>query len=109
MPLAHNEPPGGWLSGGIMVGIIPPGASARARRCLVVREAVSGHASRGCHTNVFFVLVCLFVLCLFNTFTAPACKISALNDAGTRLQRADFRSYNTSTFNAMRSYGNPFT
>ena len=63
MPLAHNEPPGGWLSGGIMVDIIPPGASARARRCLVAREAVSGRLQRISHKRLFcFSLFVCFVI-----------------------------------------------
>ena len=44
-----------------------------------------------------------------NPFTAPACKISGLSEGCTdkRLQTYIFRSYNTSTFNAMRFDENP--
>ena len=54
--------------------------------------------------------------CLFgdklgvNPFTAPACTISGLNDARTRLKKQYiFWSYNTYTFNAMRFDENPLT
>ena len=70
MPLADSEPPGGCL-GESWSAFIPPGASATARRCLVAREAVSGHASRGCHTNVIFVFVCLFCACLTPSLPQP--------------------------------------
>ena len=45
----------------------------------------------------------------FNPFTAPACKISRLKDARTRLQTYIFRSSGTSTFIAMRFDKNPLT
>ena len=46
----------------------------------------------------------------FNPFTAAACKLSGLKDARTRQQTVYFRSFNTSTFSAMRFDGeNPFT
>ena len=46
---------------------------------------------------------------MFNPFTAPACKISGLKDARTRLQTVPyFRSY-TPAFNAVRFDNNPFT
>ena len=36
---------------------------------------------------------------MINPFTAPACKVSVLKDAGTRLQKVVyFWYYNTSTF-----------
>ena len=36
-----------------------------------------------------------------NPCTAPACKISGMKDARTRLQTVYFQSYNTSTVNAI--------
>ena len=40
---------------------------------------------------------------------APACEISGLKDARTRLQTVHFQFYNTSTFNAAHFDKNPFT
>ena len=45
-----------------------------------------------------------------NPFTAPACNISGLKDARGRLQTVYFPVlYKTSTFNAVRLDGDPFT
>ena len=48
-------------------------------------------------------------LASINPFAAPTCTISGPKDARTRLEIAHFRSYNTSTSTAMRSYENAFT
>ena len=47
----------------------------------------------------------------FNPFTAPACNISGLKDAGTCLQIVYiFWSFNTTTFNVIICFDeNPFT
>ena len=45
---------------------------------------------------------------ILNPFTAPACKIFGLKD-GRACRQDIFRSYNPSTFNAMRFDENPFT
>ena len=45
----------------------------------------------------------------FNLFPAPACEISWLKDARTRLRIIFSRSYNTSTFSALRFDENPVT
>ena len=44
-----------------------------------------------------------------NPFTGPACNISGLKDARTRLQTVYFRAYDTSTGNAVRCDETPFT
>ena len=59
--------------------------------------------------NTSQILGYSWMLDLLNPFTAPACKMFGLNDARTRLQTYFFRSYNTSTFSAMRFDKNPFT
>ena len=45
---------------------------------------------------------------IISPFTAPACNISGLKDARTRLQTVYFPVLNTSTFNAVRFDENPF-
>jgi len=57
--------------------------------------------------EVFYALYINFHS-FINSFTAPACKISGLKDAGTRLQTGYFLVLNTSTFSAIRFDENPF-
>ena len=59
--------------------------------------------------KVLYKFPVLILLIIINPFTAPACKISGLKDARTRLQTVDFRSNNATTFNATRFDGNPVT
>ena len=81
--------------------------------CVRWRSVLCGLCAACGHSLCVVWSLCVVINALyeglaFNPFTAPACTISGLNDAQTRQQTYMFRSYNTSTFNAMHFYENPF-